>query len=635
MPVGGRSRRYMFGGIAVIATLLLIAGAVFYSRRTPRMTEKDSLVIADFANTTGDPVFDTTLRKALAVALEQSPYLNVISDQKVRGTLRLMGRKGDERITTDLAREICQRASVKAFVSGSIASLGSQYVITLDVVNAATGENLAEEQAQAASKEQVLTAVGTAVSHLRGRLGESLASVQKFDKPLSQATTSSLDALKAFSIGDEKRTRAGDDLGSIPFLQRAIELDPNFAMAYAMLSTVYRNQGQFDLGAQNRQKAFELADRASERERLYITAHYYMDGGQFQKGIAAYELYKQTYPRDEIPFVNLGVYYNDHGEFEKAVENTREALKLNPDSAFSYGNLATAYLDSGRLDEAKATLKAALDRNIGGPFVHGLLLVIAYDEHDEAAIKREETIMNASPNANPANREANRAALGGQLRKSRELRKQVSELAIRRNLPDNAAFAQLDNSVLESIVGLREEALKSVETGLKYSSGSGPQDFASLALACAGQDKRAQEIMSRLVQRLPLEEDLQRDALILKALIESQHGNASAAIDMLRPYENFARVNPTFAYFLGTMYLKAGRHQDAVQAFQKVIDLRFERPFLPYLPLARLGQGRAYAMMGNKDEAKKAYQDFLAAWKDADSDIPLLKDAKTEYTKLQ
>jgi serine/threonine protein kinase/tetratricopeptide (TPR) repeat protein len=634
-PAAPRSRKFLYSGIAAVIVIVAAVSAIFYMRRAPAMTMKDSLLVTDFVNTTGDPVFDTTLRKALAVALEQSPYLNVVSDPRVRGTLRLMGRKGDERITTDLAREICQRASVKAYIVGSISMLGTQYVITLDAVNAASGENLAEEQTQASSKEQVLNALGTAVSQLRGKLGESLASVQKFDKPLYEATTSSLEALKSFSLGDEKRTRLGDDVGSIPFLQRAIELDPNFAMAYGVLSTVYRNQGQVDLAEQNRQKAFELADRTSERERLYITAHYYMDGGQFQKGIAAYELYKQTYPRDSIPLTNLGVAYHDRGEFEKSVENSREALKLNPDGAFAYNNLAEAYLALGRVDEAKAVMKAALDRNIGGTSVHATLLTIAYAEGDEAAIKREEPIVAADPNFSQLRRDANRAELQGQLRKGRQLREQAANFNVRRNLKDNAAYALLDSALLAWTVGLKSECLSGVDAALKFSAGSGPQASASIVLAIAGEGRRAAEINSRLMQNRPLDEDLQRDATIIKAMAEYSAGNAAAALDLMRPYEQLARLNPEFAYLLGVLNLKAGRAAPALQEFQKVLDAHFRAPFNPNLSLARLGQGRAYAMMSNKDEARKAYQDFLAAWKDADPDIPLLKDAKAEYAKLQ
>jgi TolB-like protein len=306
IPPVSASRSRTLLVVAGVALAALIAGGIYLgSHKAHAITEKDSILIADFVNTTNDPVFDGTLKKALAVDLEQSPYLNVISDAKARHTLTLMGKPADERLTVETAREICQRNSVKALVAGSIASLGSQYVVTLDAINAATGDTLSEVQGQADSKEHVLKALDTATTQLRGKLGESLASIQKFDKPLEEATTSSLEALKSFSMGDVKHS-AADEFDAIPFYERAIQLDPNFAMAYARLGVIYSNLGQTDLAEQNRKKAFELKDRASEREMLYISAHYYDEGtGELEKGIAAYELYKQTYPREVTPYGEL------------------------------------------------------------------------------------------------------------------------------------------------------------------------------------------------------------------------------------------------------------------------------------------------------------------------------------------
>ena len=305
--------------------------------------------------------------------LEQSPYLNVFPEQKVRQTLQFMGRTPDERITGDVGREICQRVGIKAMLNGSIANLGSQYVITLDAVNAGTGESLAREEVQASSKEAVLNSLHQAGSSLRKKLGESLASVQKYDKPLSEATTSSLEALKAFSLGDVKH-QMFDELPALPLYQRAVELDPNFAMAYARLGTVYSNLGQSELAEKNREKAFELRDRASEHEKLYIMSHYYVDSGQLEKGITALELYKQTYPRDSTPYNNLAVVYIMMGQYENALDNARRSVQLDPDSASGYSNVAFAYAGLNRLDEAKATLNQALQRKAGAavrPFIAG------------------------------------------------------------------------------------------------------------------------------------------------------------------------------------------------------------------------------------------------------------------------
>jgi eukaryotic-like serine/threonine-protein kinase len=555
----------------------------------------------------------------------------------VRQTLQLMGRKGDERISSELAREICQRMSAKAFVAPSIAALGSQYVVTIDAVNAATGENLAEQQAQAESKEKVLDALGTAVAHLRSKLGESLASVQKFDKPLAEATTSSLEALKSYSLGQEKRNRAGDDPGSIPFYQRAIELDPNFASAYAALATIYRNAGETDLAEQNRNKAFELAGRASEHERLYITAHYYLDGGQIQKGIAAYELYKQTYPLDPIPVINLGVLYSDEGEIEKSIENTREALRIDPDRAFVYGNLVEGYLALGRIDEAKAVMKAALDRNVGVMGAHQYGLTIAIAEGDEAAQKREEEFLRSDPNAalRLLNRQANRAAQHGQLRQAVEFRSQLAQERLRRNQKDVAASDMFEQAAAECMAGLNAVCVTRVESGLKISDGNGPRQQAGVLLTIAGQEKRGLELLNALLQKSPLDERLQRDLATAKAIAAYNHGDTGASIQLLQPFETLARANPYLAYQMGLTNLKAARPSAAIQEFHKIIDGRARWPLMAVLPLARLGEGRAYAAMGNKEEAKKAYQDFLATWKDADAGIPLLKEAKAEYAKLQ
>src|ERR1700739_2560101 len=317
-------------------------------RRGQALTEKDSILSADFVNTTTDPVFDGTLKKALAVDLGQSPYLNVFPEQKIRQTLQFMGPNPGARLTADVAREICQRVGIKAMLAGSIDSVGGQYAITLEATNAASGDSLGRQQVQAERKEDVLNALHRAASKLRGQLGESLAMVQRYDMSLSQATTSSLEALKALSIGDSKHNMS-DELGAIPSYQRAVELDPNFAMAYARLGTVYSNLGQTQLSEQNRQKAFELRDRASEHEKLYIMSHYYADSNQFDKGITALELYRQTYPRDWIPYNNLAAIYSQLGQYENALENSRLAVQYDPEGVSGYSNLAQSYAGLGRL----------------------------------------------------------------------------------------------------------------------------------------------------------------------------------------------------------------------------------------------------------------------------------------------
>src|SRR5271157_703034 len=375
-----RGRKLPLWLIPALIVALVAAGIAFvFLKRGHALTERDSILITDFVNTTADPVFDGTLKKALAVDLGQSPYLNVFPDQKIRQTLQFMGRSPSDRITTEVGREICLRDGIKAMLNGSIDSVGGQYVISLDATNVASGDSLGRQQAQAERKEDVLNALHGAATKLRSQLGESLSMVQKYDMSLSQATTSSLDALKALSLGDAKHTM-GDDLAAVPNYQHAIDIDPNFAMAYARLGAVYNNLEQTELSEQNRQKAFELRDRASEREKLYIMAHYYTDSGQLDKGITALELYQQTYPRDSIPFNNLGSIYLQLGQFDNALENTRRAVVIDPEMLSGYLNVAMAYAGLNRVEEARATLSTALQHKASAAAIHMVLASLDWAE---------------------------------------------------------------------------------------------------------------------------------------------------------------------------------------------------------------------------------------------------------------
>src|ERR1700733_6532998 len=384
--------KYLAGAVMAIA-LAGLAGTFFSRKAHGGMTEKDSILITDFVNTTADPVFDGTLKKAVAVDLEQSPYINVFPDQKVRQTLQFMGRRPEDRVSSEVGREICLRDGIKAILNGSISNIGSQYVVSLDAVNASSGESLAREEVQASSKEDVLNSIHKAGTSLRRKLGESLVSVQKYDKPLSEATTSSLEALKALSLADVEHN-SGDELKALPLYQRAIELDPNFAMAYARLGTVYGNMGQFELSEQNRQKAFELRDRASEHEKLYIMSHYYADAGQLDKGITALELYRQTYPRDSTPLNNLAAIYNQLGQFDNSLENAKRAVELDPEMLSGYGQLATAYCGLNRIDEARATLNTALQHKIASAGFHMSLANLDWSESKDSDMEKE--LQNAS-----------------------------------------------------------------------------------------------------------------------------------------------------------------------------------------------------------------------------------------------
>ncbi|HEV2495821.1 MAG TPA: protein kinase [Terriglobia bacterium] len=632
---------------AIVALLVVGAGTVyFYLHRKPALTEKDSILVTDFTNMTGDAVFDGTLRKALEVDLEQSPFLNVVPDQKVAQTLKFMGRAPDTRVTSEVGREVCQREGIKAMLTGSIASLGSQYVVTLDAVNSGSGDTLAEEQAQAPSKEQVLGALDHAASQLRAKLGESLSSVQKFDKPLAEATTSSLDALKSFTLGEAQHDNQ-EELAAIPFYKRAVELDPNFAGAYAKLGTIYNNLGEAELAEGYRKKAFELKDRASERERLYITAHYYMDSGQLDKGIQAYEVYKQTYPRDFIPAGNLAVTYGQLGQFDKALENARESLNLKPDSTNGYVNLAGTYIALNRLDEAKATMNAALARHLSATQLHETLAAIALLQGDKATQEKEDALARSSPQGqiDITFRDWILAMSRGQVRQGRQLLKQAVEMAERQDLKEEAASALGEQAVVEGEFGNRADAVSTAQATLALSHSPYLTLSAAQAFALAGEDSKAQALASEVAKNRPDDTLVQSVAVPnIQAIIELGHGNAAKAAQLIEaavPYDRGAMAG--VRYTRGRAYIRTGRAGDAVQEFEGVANLRNAALSgsggtlldAPLTTLAGLGMARAYAAQGDKAKARTAYQDFLAAWKDSDPDVPILKEAKAEYARLQ
>src|SRR2546426_166717 len=467
------------------------------------MSEKDSILLADFVNTTADPVFDGTLKKALAVDLEQSPYVNVFPEQRVRQTLQFMGRSPEDRITSDVGREICLRDGIRAMLNGSIGNLGSQYVITLEAVNASNGESLAREEVQASRKEDVLNSLHEAGSSLRKKLGESLTSVQKFDKPLSEATTSSLDALKALSLADAKHN-AGDELAALPLYQRATELDPNFAMAYARLGAVYGNLGQNQASEQNRQKAFELRDRTSEHEKLYIMSHYYGDSGQLEKGITALELYKQTYPRDSIPYNNISAIYNQLGQFENALDNARQSVQLDPDSASGYANLAQAYMGLNRLDEAKTILNQALERKLNPLGNHLQLAAIAWVQNDAEMEKHLEAAQQLpGGDMTVSGTRSAIAACRGQIKAARDFGQKSREAAERLGLKEVAGSEYSQEALIEAIVLNKSRAVEDAVESVKMSQAPIAVLTSALALAVSGDDKKAEDLASNLAQKRP------------------------------------------------------------------------------------------------------------------------------------
>ena len=522
-------------------------------------------------------------------------------------------------------------------LNGSIANLGSQYVITLDAVNAGSGESLAREEVQAGSKESVLNSLHQAGSSLRKKLGESLASVQKYDKPLSEATTSSLEALKAFSLGDSKH-QMFNELLALPLYQRAVELDPNFAMAYARLGTVYNNLGQSELSEKNREKAFELRDRASEHEKLYIMSHYYVDSGQLEKGITALDLYKQTYPRDSVPYNNLAVVYNQMGQYENALDNARQAVQLDPDSASGYSNVGFAYAGLNRLDEAKATFDQALRHKAGAAVVHSALANIAWLQGDKNATERELDAMKNDPQSDylVSGFRSATAASAGQIKAGRVFGQKQREATERFGFKEAAANEYSQEAFTEAAFLNKGRALDDVAEALKLSQSPNVVLNCAITLAMTGEDARAAKLADDVAQKRPYDTLVQFvEVPLIKAQIELNHGNPGKAIDLLDSALVYARANSGVLYVRGNAFLKAGRGGDAVQAFQRLLDMKNVITVDPLMPLAKVGLARAYAMAGDRARSRVAYQDFFAVWKDADQDVPVLRQAKAEYGKLQ
>ena len=635
-------RKFLSWLIPAVIVAVAAAGIGFvFLKRGHALTEKDSILITDFVNTTADPVFDGTLKKALAVDLEQSPYLNVFPEQKIRQTLQFMGRSPTDRITADVGREISLRDGIKAMLNGSIDSVGGQYVITLEATNVSSGDSLGRQQSQADRKEDVLNALHGAATKLRGQLGESLSMVQKYDMSLSQATTSSLEALKALSLGDAKHNM-GEELAAIPNYQHAVEIDPNFAMAYARLGAVYNNLGQTDLSEQNRQKAFELRDRASEREKLYIMSHYYGDSGQLDKGITAYELYRQTYPRDAIPVNNLAAIYNQLGQFDNALENAKRAVELDPDMISGYGQVASAYAGLNRIDEARATVNSALRRKTATPDFAVWLASLDWCEGKDADMERALQGASDTPEGGLYALEfrLNFAVSRGQARQTAELARQTEEAFDRLHLQGRAEVeAQLAG--FEAIVGNGAKAANDATEALRLSRTLSVMGNAATIFAVLGQEQKALALANEIERGHPnntiainVTVPLIRAIAALKAASPAKPDSAKA-IDFLNTAALYARANTAVFFVRGLAYAQAKRYAEAQQDFQKVLDLKAHNGPDILFAATELELGRVFQKQGDASKARIAYQNFLAAWKDADPDVPLLHEAKAEYAKLQ
>ncbi len=592
-------------------------------------------------NTTGEPVFDGALKQALAVQLEQSPYLNIVPEQKVRDALRYMGRSPDERLTSDVAREVCQRQNVKAMLGGSIAVLGNQYVVSLDATNCDSGDSIAREQVEAQNKEKVLAAVGKAASRLRNQLGESLASIQKFDKPIEEATTSSLEALKYLSQGDDT-WNAGKPIDAIPLFQRAIDLDPNFAVAYVKLGTVLGNMGESERSVENYKRAFDLRERVSEREKYYISEHYYDEvTGEIDKAVETMELWRQAYPRDYIPFNNLAVEYNVfYGQAEKGLAMANESIRLQPSVPNPYQLAAASYMLLNRPDEAKAVLERAISLKVDDMSVHSALYRLAFTRNDETGMRAQ--IQWAQGKGDEYEMLFN-TALGatahGKLQKARQLVDRAVEMTRRANFKETSAVNLANLATWEAETGNFAAARERANASVALARGRGNLAIAGFAVALAGDASKAESIADELNKRFPKDTVTQTISIPwIRAVTTANRGNSEKALEILeatrRLGDGFA-FNSTSRYVRGLVYLKARRGNEAAAEFQNILDRRTATLPSSEYPLAYLGLARAYSLSGDKEKSRKAYQDFFAIWKDADTDIPVLREAKTEYAKLQ
>src|SRR5579863_4309522 len=639
-PSGVRNRSTVIKIAAlalVVVAAIAISGLLFWRTHANRLTEKDSILLADFTNTTGDNVFDGTLKTALQVSLSQSPFLSLVPEQTTRDTLRLMGKPPDTRITPEIGREICQRRGVTAMVHGSITSLGSEYVITLNAINAANGETIGEEQGQAASKEKVLDVLGKMSTDLRGKMGESLSSIQKFDTPLVEATTTSLEALKLESLAAVLNNN-GDFQGGIEPTKHAIELDPNFAMAYRGLAVEYSNLGQYELSLAYMKKAFDLKDRASERERLAITSDYYQYSGQIDKAIEAYELYKRTHPRDARPTDNLAVTYLFMGQWDKVLENALLAKQLAPDQFNPYSLAALAYAATNRMDDAKAILMAAQQRSLGSISIHEQLAGLALAEGDSTTRQKEDALAEATPQGSydVTQRDASFAAARGQLRHSADLYKQANEKAQALGLGDSVVNNMAQEALSKAMAGDRKGAISEADAVLKQSQSPSVLLAVADVYARAGEDAQAEKLAARGASERLDDQNVQDVSVpMIRAQIAMNHHDGQKAVELMKaaqPYDGGATES---LYTRATALLMAGSRDQAAQEFGRVLSLKNAYPADLFMSHAQLGLARAYALDSDKSKSRSAYQDFLGEWKNADPGLPVLEQAKAEYAKLQ
>ena len=645
---------YVAGGL--LLALLLIGGIYYRAHRNARLSGKDTIVLADFSNSTNDPVFDDTLKTGLSVALSQSPFLNVLSENTVAETLQQMTRAPGTRLTPELAREVCLRAGSRAYIAGSIAKLGEEYVVGLKTINCRDGDTLAQEQVTSPSKERVLDVLGGAVSKLRAELGESLATVQKFDIPLEHATTSSLEALKAYSLG-QRADREQGPAAALPYHQRAIQLDPNFAMGFMAVGSEYYSLSQTGRASEYLARAFELRDHASEREKLAITATYYLNTGELGKAGQAYQEEIESYPRSQGAHLNLGVVYAEQGQYEKSVEMSQDELQLNPDNVAPYDNLADSFIALQRFDDARKMIREARAKKLEDYITRMAEYILAFYSSDSAGMAEQLQWFNGKPEENYGLAlAADTEAYHGRLGSARELVKRAVESAVRADSKENAGVWLENMALYEASIGNREEARQKAAEGLRLAPGSqGVNSEAALAFAMAAENAQAEALAKEMNSQHPLDTQVQSLWLpAVRAELDLRSDKPQAAVEALQAASGIDLGQFTFVnnmsclydiYIRGEAYLDAGQASASANEFQKIVDHNGIVWNCWTGALARLGVGRANALQARTSHgadadaarvrALAAYKDFLSLWKDAESDIPILKQAKAEYAKLQ
>jgi tetratricopeptide (TPR) repeat protein len=630
----------------VVIAVMGVGGWFYDTRRAHALNETDTVVLADFTNKTNDAVFDEALRQGLAVQLEQSPFLSLISDQRTRQTLQLMGKSPDAKLTPEVARELCERTASKAYLSGTISNIGSQYVLGINAVNCQTGDTLAQEQATADSKEHVLGALGDAANKLREKLGESLKTVHKLATPIEQATTPSLEALQAYSMGRNLMLTQGNYSAAVPQFQRAIQLDPNLAMAYASLGTTYHNLGEKELAAENTRRAFELRAKVSEREKFYIESHYHhFVTGDLEKAKQVYELWAQTYPRDSGPINNLGVVYQTLGQYEKSFENFRAAQRLAPNDAVSYSNTLGVLVNLNRVKEARAMAADAAAKKVDSPGIRFDLYQLAFLQSDDAGLADQASWAADRPgdDAVMLYYEADTAAYYGQLNKARDLSRQAIAAAERAQRPERAAVSQAAAGLREALFGNGAEAKRNAGVALKSSNARDVQFLSTLALAMVGDKERAVEFADAMKSRFPQDTVVQFNYVpTIYAQIALFDGDAPRAIEFLRaatPYELGLAASSNYStymypvYVRGQSYLAARQGSAAAAEFQRILNWPGVVSNEPIGALAYLGLARARAMNNEPAEARTSYNNFLTLWKNADSSFPFLSAVQAEVPK--